>query len=635
MRLVSLLHSFCRESARSVPLIIMPRILLLLLFCIPVFLFGQSRDEELAAQYYFNGEFDKAAVIYEKLWSKSPESTYLYRNYLNTLVALKKYKEAASVIKAQQKKFPREMGFLVDELWLMQQAGEGEKAKSASVELAKRVRDEDDALGLALALIQNKFYLAAETAFLKGRAESGDTYLFSGDLAGLYATMGRKDDMVREGLNHLQSNPNYLSAVQNLFQDNLQGEDWNILIKQLRQRLQKSPEDPVGNELLMWALVQKRDFDSAFIQFRAIDKRNNLGGRRMMELAGIALANGDFDNAVKSYDYVVSLGQRGPFYFQAKYGLLEVRYNRIVVYNRYNHQDLLDAEREFTAFIQDFGAYFETEFAERKLAHLYIFYLDKPDTAIQILQHVAGNPRVKPAFRGEVKLELGDAYLMMGEVWDAELTYSQVDKDFKEDILGQEAKFRMARLFYFKGEFERANAYLEVLKTATTQLISNNAIDLSLLILDNTGLDTTEDAMRMYAKAELLIYRNKVQEGLKILNVIETSFPGHSLQDEILMAKAKAMIRMNLSDSALVFLEQLAKTYPEDILADNALFMMAQIYDKQKNDTTKAMEYYELILTKYPSSLFVVEARKRYRLLRGDKPDEQENNQIMFDRFMN
>lgn len=605
------------------------------MFLLPSLVFAQSKEEELAAQYYVNGEFDKAALLYESLWRKNPSSTYIYKNYVNTLVALKNYTGAEAVIRNQQKKYPQDMGYKVDELWLMEQKGEPEEAKKKALDIAGDVKDEDEALNLALALIQRKFYPAAEKAFLRGRAKSGEPTLFAGDLAGLYALMGKKQEMVEEGVIHVQQHSGNMAGIQNLFQDRLQGDDWDILIKKLRQNLNKEPNDPASNELLMWALVQKKDFDSAFIQFRAIDKRNNLGGRRMMELAGIALANGDFNNAVNCYDYVVSLGQRGPFYFQAKYGLLDVRYNRIVVYNRYNDQDLIDAEREFKNFITDFGPYFETEFAERQLAHLYIFYLDKPDTAIQILQHVADNPRVKPAFRGEVKLELGDAYLMQGEVWDAELIYSQVDKDFKEDILGQEAKFRMARLFYYKGEFERANAYLEVLKTATTQLISNNAIDLSLLILDNTGLDTTEDAMKLYADAELLIYRNQVEEGMKLLDSLDQTFPGHSLQDEILMARAKAFIRRNNSDSALFFLEKLYRNFPQDILADNALFMMAKIYDREKNDPETAMKYYEMILTQYPSSLFVVEARKRFRYLRGDAPDEKENNQIMFDRFMN
>lgn len=614
----------------------MSRIIFILICLLPALVSAQSKDEELAAQYYLNGEFEKAAVLYEQLWKKNPASTYIYSNYLNTLLALKDYEGADKMIRSQQKRFPRELAYSVDRAWVMQRAGETDKAKKFASELVEDIKDMDQALSLALALIRRQFYTEAEQAFLAGRKKANDPYLFAGDLAGLYAILGKKAEMVNEGVLHVQAHPNNMPGIQSLFQDQLTDDkEWDLLIKNLRQNLQKNSDDPASNEMLMWALVQKKDFDAAFVQFRAIDKRHDLNGRRMMELAKIVLDHGDFDNAVKCYSYVADLGERNPYYFQAKYGLLEVRYNRIVIFHRYDPGELKEAENEFKNFIRDFGPYFETEFAERQLAHLYIFYLDRADTAILILKHIAESPRVKKVFQGEVKLELGDAYLMLGEVWDAELIYSQVDKDFKEDILGQEAKFRMASLFYYKGEFERSNAYLEVLKTATTQLISNNAIDLSLLILDNTGLDTTEEAMQLYADAELLIYRNKVTEGMKLLSEIEKRFPGHSLQDEIVFAKAKAFIRMNQADTAIYFLRLLVQNYPDDILADNALFMMAQLYEFQKNDPAKAMELYEQVLLNYPASLFVVEARKRYRILRGDKPDEKENKQIMFDRFMN
>lgn len=614
----------------------MVRIFFILLCLLPGLVAAQSKDEELAAQYYMNGEFEKAAVLYEQLWRKNQASTYIYSNYLNTLLALKDYDAADKMVRYQQKRFPKELAYSVDRAWILQYAGETDKAKKFARELTEEIKDQDQALSVALALMRRQFFEEAEMAFLIGRKKANDPYLFAGDLAGLYAVLGKKQEMVQEGVLHVQAHPDNLPGIQGLFQDRLvENEEWDLLIKHLRQNLQKDSDDPASNELLMWALVQKKDFDAAFVQFRAIDKRHTLNGRRMMDLAKIVLDHGDFDNAVKCYSYVAQLGERNPYYFQAKYGLLEVRYNRIVVFHRFTPGDLVEAELEFKNFIHDFGPFFETEFAERQLAHLYIFYLDRPDTAIQILKHIAENPRVKKNFQGEVKLELADAYLMLGEVWDAELIYSQVDKDFKEDILGQEAKFRMARLFYYKGEFERSNAYLEVLKTATTQLISNNAIDLSLLILDNTGMDTTEEAMQLYADAELLIYRNKVADGMRLLSEIERRFPGHSLQDEILLARAKAYIRMNQPDTAIYFLQALVKNYPYDILADNALFMIAQLYEFQKNDPAKAMELYEQLLLNYPASLFVVEARKRYRFLRGDKPDEKENNQIMFDRFTN
>jgi len=55
-----------------------------------------------------------------------------------------------------------------------------------------------------------------------------------------------------------------------------------------------------------------------------------------------------------------------------------------------------------------------------------------------------------------------------------------------------------------------------------------------------------------------------------------------------------------------------------DILADNATFQLADLYENILGDTTKAQELYEKVLLEYPGSLFVVEARKRFRRLRGD-----------------
>ncbi len=631
----SICTPFAEESLSVITFERMRRIALLLLF-IPALLFAQNKDEELAAQYYLNGEFGKAALLYESLLKKTPSSTYLYTNYLNCLVALKDFEKADRMIRDQSRQFPSEPAYKVDRAWLQVKAGNPDKAKKMAEETVDDIRNEEQALAVALALIRRDFLPAAESAFLKGRKLADDSFLFSGDLSALYARMGKKEAMINEGIRYAQSNPANLEEVERIFQDNISEEqDWELLIKTLRQGIQRNPDDGASNELLMWTLVQKKDFYAAFVQFRALDKRRNEMGKRVMDLAIICLKNGDFDNAVRCYEYVVSLGENKPFYFQAEYGLLDVSYKRIAVYNRYKQQDVLDAVQAYQRFIDRYKQFSETEFAEKQLAQLYLFYLDRPDTAIRILENIVQNPRVKKAFKGEAKLDLGDAYLMIGEVWDAELYYSQVDKEFKEEPMGQEAKFRMARLFYYKGEFERAAAYLDVLKTATTQLISNNAIQLSLLIQDNTGLDTTEEPMKLYAASELLIFRNKTQEGLEKLDEIERLFPNHALQDEILMAKAKAMLRQNLPDSALHYLERIVSSHGADILADNALFMMAQICEYRLNQPERAMELYERVLLEYPSSLFAVEARKRFRFLRGDKPDTNENKQIMFDRFMN
>ncbi len=56
----------------------------------------------------------------------------------------------------------------------------------------------------------------------------------------------------------------------------------------------------------------------------------------------------------------------------------------------------------------------------------------------------------------------------------------------------------------------------------------------------------------------------------------------------------------------------------DDILVDDAFFLQGEIYERQLGQKDKAMEIYREFLNKYPGSVYAAEARKRYRLLRGD-----------------
>jgi tetratricopeptide (TPR) repeat protein len=615
-----------------------PGVLLLLLYLLGVSVFAQQKEEALAAEYYAGGEFAKAADIYEKLLKKDPSATYIYTSYLNSLLAMKDYQAAEKMVRSQAKRFPEDYNFKTDLVHVLKNAGQGEKAEKERQDLIREIRQPEQAHQLAVSFTRRDFWEAALESWLKGRKISGEAALFAREIAGAQARKGNKEEAIREIMLELLANPDSYREQQDFLSGVLtEKEDWELLKKELQKNSQKYPENEVFSEMLLWNLVQEKNFGAAFIYFRAMDKRKKEKGKRLLELAEICLDNGDFENALQCYNYIVGLGEGHPYFFQAQFGLLEVRYDKIVKYGRFVPQDLLDAEQEFKAFLSRFDLAFETGPAKRQLAHLYAFYLDKPDSAIVLLAEIISSPGSNARFRGEIKLELGDCYLMQGEVWDAELTYSQVDKDFKEDALGREAKFRMARLFYYKGEFERARAYLDVLKTATTQLIANDALELSMLILDNTGLDTTEEPLRLYSEADLLIFRNKVKEGLALLDELENTFPkGHPLADEILYARARAAIKMNLPDTAIAYLQAIVNGHAHDILADNALFDMAKLYEYQLNNPEKAMEYYEKLMLSYPGSLFSVEARKNYRRLRGDTVDDKKDNkQILFDRFTN
>ncbi|MBI9039042.1 MAG: tetratricopeptide repeat protein, partial [Bacteroidales bacterium] len=221
----------------------------------------------------------------------------------------------------------------------------------------------------------------------------------------------------------------------------------------------------------------------------------------------------------------------------------------------------------------------------------------------------------------ECKIELADILLFQGEVWEATLLYSQVEKSYKNDPLGHLAKFRNAKLSYYIGEFGWAKVQLDVLKAATSKLIANDAMELSLLISDNLDADSSTFALELYSKADLYLFQNKNDLALITLDSIPKLSLWHPLFDEVLLKKAEIKIEMGAFEEADSLLVRLIDNYPDDILGDNALFLRAELYEKLFDDEEVAMELYRELLTKYPGSLFTVEARKKYRQLRGDNVD--------------
>jgi tetratricopeptide (TPR) repeat protein len=272
--------------------------------------------------------------------------------------------------------------------------------------------------------------------------------------------------------------------------------------------------------------------------------------------------------------------------------------------------------------IEDLGKTGQTAIMLKELAHLKAFYLQEIDEATELLYEAKDLPGIYPAVQAVIKLELGNILLLKDEIWDASLLYSQVELDFKEDPLGHEAKFRNAKISYYTGDFEWAQAQLDVLKASTTKLISNDAIDLSLLITDNLALDTITTPMLMFAQADLYAYQNLTDKAFQKLDSILDTWPAHSLTDEIFFLKAEIYEKKGDYDAAAAELQKIVDFHFYDILADDAIFKLASYNDYVFENKEEAMRLYELILTEYPGSLHVIEARKRFRELRGDKLEQ-------------
>jgi outer membrane protein assembly factor BamD (BamD/ComL family) len=356
----------------------------------------------------------------------------------------------------------------------------------------------------------------------------------------------------------------------------------------------------------------------ALRQILALDRRLKEDGSRVYELSRLLISNQAFDQAIESLNYLVAKGAASRYYIPAKVDLLNVK-TRQLTSVKFSKEDLTTLEDDFNSLLKEFGRSSRTAFAIRQLANLQAYYLGNPAVAAQQLEKLLELPGLPPQIIGQTKSDLGDIYILTGEVWEAALLFGQLEKAYANEPQGQEARFKNAKLAYYQSDFIWAKAQLDVLKSSTSQLIANDALNLSLLISDNLQNETDTAALRKYAAADLMIFKNQSDVALKILDSINVLYPGNSLADDIFMAKSKIFIKNNEFNQAIEQLMGIIENYPSELWGDDAVFILADIYETRLNQPAKALELFQKIITDYPGSLHVIEARKRFRKLRGDK----------------
>lgn len=596
---------------------------LLLLLCgtVPALAQGTT-DEQLAAHYYQNGEYDKAALYYERLYDKKPSDFY-YQYLLKSLLQLEDYKSGEKLVKKHLKRNVNELKYMVDLGDLYEKLEEPSKARQQYDKAIKRLQpNQSQITNLAKAFVaSSKNELALET-YQKGQKLMRGGYPFTFEVAELYGTMGDFDSMISEYLKLLESNEGYIQTVQNSLarvmtfeEPNAQNEELRV---QLLKRVQRNPDKTIFSEMLIWLFLQQKDFNSAFVQTKALDKRLSEDGQRLMNLAKLCRNNREYSIATKAYQAVIDKGRENYYYLNARKDQLRVM-NEKITQGRYTQEEIETLEASYASTVAELGKRPETVEMLREWAHLHAYYLHNTEKAVTILESALQVQRIRPKEAGMVKLELGDVLVIRGEIWDASLYFSQVDKAFKYDALGEQAKFRNARVYYYTGQFDFAKGMLNVLKGSTAKLIANDALDLSLLITDNTGLDTITTPMLMFARADLLIVQNRFEEALVSMDSIKAEFPGHSLEDEMLYKRYEIDFNRQEYEKSAEYLQTIIDSYGYDLLADDAIFHLAELNEYYLDNEDKARELYQSLLLEHPGSLYVVEARKRFRDLRGDK----------------
>jgi tetratricopeptide (TPR) repeat protein len=578
-----------------------------------------SSEEALAMQYFQSGDFEKAGILYEKLFNRT-KNTSFYDPYFNCLLKLKQFNEAEKLSRSLLKSNPDNFTYSVDIGRIYQEKGDQEKALEWFNTLIRTMPANEFAIKeLAITLYRAEAYDFSIKAFMTGRKLLNNENAFNYDLLSLYRFRKDKPNLIQEYINLLSTNPEALPQAQSVLGNILEGsEDFNQLRTSILRRLQKEPQSIVMTEFLTWQYIQQKDFDMALRQTFALDRRLKEDGNRVFDLSRLLISNQAFDQAIESLNYLVSKGVNNNYYIPAKIELLNVKTKQLTSI-KFSKENLINLENDFNALINEFGTSQGTVFAIRQLANLQAYYLEKPAIAAQQLEKLMEINGLPSQIIGQIKSDLGDIYILTGEVWEATLLYGQLEKAYANEPLGQEARYKNAKLAYYQADFIWAKAQLNVLKSSTSQLIANDALNLNLLISDNLQNETDTAALRKYAYADLMIFKNQPNKALTILDSIPVLYPGNLLADDVFMAKSRIYIKNNEFNQAIEQLMGIIENYPTELWGDDAVFILADLYETKLNQPDKALELFQKIITDFPGSLYVIEARKRFRKLRGDK----------------
>jgi tetratricopeptide (TPR) repeat protein len=596
---------------------------------------AQNQDDiQLANEYVLKGDKKKALELYKELSKHDVNHPYIYNNYFNLLLELSSFDEAQKFLQKLSRKDPLNIQYGLDLGLVYVRAGDLSKADRYYKDLIA-----ENKTNVQRIKVMSDYFMSRSLvdygiqSLTESRQALKNQYLFCLELAMLYRIKGNQDKMVQEYLSYVTQSSANIQYVKNVMQALLtKPEELESLEKLLYDKIQAQPDVEVYSDLLIWVTMQQKNFYASFVQARAYDKRYRREGEKSMEVARVALDNEDYDNALKVYRYVIREFPNSQTYLLARLGLIRTREARVKKTFPVNRDSVNILINDYKDFIKQYPDNVNSLEAARSQALLFANDLDQKDSAIQIINKLLSNPRTSLHLKSKAKLDLGDIYLLKGEPWESTLLYSQVEKVQKENPIGYEAKLKNAKLSYFKGDFRLAQEHLDILKQATTREISNDALDLSMRIKENIAFDSVGEALKQYASIELLLYQNKNEEALKRIEMLKEgrissvntaadsmqTISNQMILDDVYWLEANIRMRQGQFEKSINLLQKIILDFGEDILADDAYFLQGEIYERQLKQKEKAMEIYREFLNKFPGSVYAAEARKRFRMLRGD-----------------
>ncbi|WP_417784879.1 tetratricopeptide repeat protein [Tenacibaculum sp.] len=586
-------------------IIILFNLLVLSLFC-----HAQQNEFIIAENYFRNNEYEKAIQLYKRLYDQSPYNTTYLKKLITCYQETEQFTVAENLLTQKLKEKPNLSYLYVVLGYNFERQEKIEDANKYYQKAIESINKKANYGSLIAGLFKNysKLDLAIE-AFNKVM-EINPKANYGFQLAQIYGEKGNFEQMFKSYIDLVDKNEGYLNNVKRYagkyLTDDSEDEN-NILFKKALLRKSISNPKDIWNDLLSWLFIRQKQYNKALIQNKALLARNpdNLG--KINDLGKIALENKDYETAEECFNLIIEKTN----YPRDKFNAIN---NNLKIAIETKQPDV---EERFSAIFKEYGINSKTLFTQVEYANYLTFTKNTPEEAATVLKNALNFTNSK-FIKASIKLKLGDVFVYMGKFNKGLIYFSQVQTLFKNNYIGQEARFKVAQASYFKNDFTWAKAQLKILKGSATQLIANDAADLFLTISDNEPKDSIGTGLKEYAKADLLAYQNKNDEAIAILNDIIANYRGQSIEDEALFKQAQLFVKKKQYDEAILNYTKIISLDKEGIYADDVYYHMAELYNNELNNPEKAKEYYQKIIFDLPSSIYLVEARKKFRKLRGD-----------------
>lgn len=571
-------------------------------------------DEQLANQFFRDQEYEQAKDLFWKLYDKTEMSHY-FQQYIECLLAMKDYDKAERELKSFSKQNPSYYKAVVDLIYVYLQQGKDDKANKQFKELTKDLPDHSPTIrNLSYALQGRNLYEMALAVLEKGNTLLDGKETFYMDQAYIYQATADYQKAFLYYFMELETHPGQYNNIRNRLQTMMFYDVNNSISDELRiallKRTQEKPDNLELAQLLVWFALQQEDYDIALAQSQSIDRKTHDQDGQINNLSSICLNNKQFDIAKQGYSYIMEKGKSSPYYGQALCGTIKADYMKLQTANNKDTKAYERLSKRIDEAYNDVGTNDLTKLTLTQ-ADIMAYQLDRSEEAIELLSKTLETVGSKQD-KAELKLKLADIYLRKDEVWEATLLYSQVDKSLKEEPLGHEARFKNAQLRYFIGEYEWAQSQLNVLKAATSKLIANDAMTLSLVIKDNLEVDTTGTELNRLARADYRIYQQREDEAVALLDdIIATG--NYVSKPHALFRKAEIEERRKEFITAEQLFLQIVEQSPDSYMADAALMHAAMIEQNELKDKESAKQHYEKLIDEYPTSIYTAQAKKNYR----------------------